>query len=104
MSEENKYYVDIFDNTTFLKDGSGFIFTSEKDGYNHIYYYAADGKLKKQLTSGNWDIEKVVGVDENKLVYYLSYEDGPTNQMLYSVSLMEIKQNIQRFRYSSNNF
>lgn len=97
LSEENKYYVDIFDNTTFLKDGSGFIFTSEKDGYNHIYYYASDGKLKKQLTAGNWDIEEVVGVDEkNKLVYYLSYEDGPTNQMMYSVSFDGKKTKISK--------
>ena len=97
LSEENKYYVDIFDNTTFLKDGSGFIFTSEKDGYNHIYYYASDGKLKKQLTAGNWDSEAVVGVDEkNNLVYYLSYEDGPTNQMMYSVSFDGKKTKISK--------
>lgn len=95
LAEDNKYYVDIFDNTKFLKDGSGFIFTSEKSGYNHIYYYGMDGKLKKQLTSGNWDIAEVSGVDEkNKVVYYVSFEDGPMNKMLYSVSFDGSKKKI----------
>lgn len=88
LSEENKYYVDIFDNTTFLKDGSGFVFTSEQSGYNHIYFYGMDGKLVKQLTSGSWEIQKVLGVDEkNRIVYFMSFEDGPMNSMLYSVNL-----------------
>ncbi len=95
LSEDNKYYVDIFDNTRFLKDGSGFIFTSEQSGYNHIYYYGMDGKLKKQLTSGNWDIAEVTGVDEvNKQVYYLSFEDGPMNKMPYCVSFDGVKKKI----------
>lgn len=95
LAEDNKYYVDIFDNTKFLKDGSGFIFTSEKSGYNHIYYYGMDGKLKKQLTSGNWDIAEVSGIDEkNKMVYYISFEDGPMNKMLYSVSFDGAKKKI----------
>jgi len=95
LAEDNKYYVDIFDNTKFLKDGSGFIFTSEKSGYNHIYYYGMDGRLKKQLTSGNWDIAEVSGIDEaNKMVYYISFEDGPMNKMLYSVSFDGVKKKI----------
>ncbi|MPM03650.1 Dipeptidyl aminopeptidase 4 [bioreactor metagenome] len=95
LAEDNKYYVDIFDNTKFLKDGSGFIYTSELNGYNQIYYYGMDGKLKKQLTTGNFDIEEVVGVDEkNKLVYYISFEDGPINKMLYSVSFDGVKKKI----------
>ena len=35
--EENKYYIDITDDWTFLKDGKSFLMTSEKSGYNHIY-------------------------------------------------------------------
>jgi dipeptidyl-peptidase-4 len=39
LSEKDKAYVDVTFNLTFLKDNS-FIWTSEKDGYNHIYYYS----------------------------------------------------------------
>lgn len=87
-SEDNKYYVDITDNWYFMSDNSGWIMTSEKSGYNHIYHYDMDGKEIQQLTDGEWDIESVLGVDEeNQLVYYISFEDGPQNKILYSVSI-----------------
>ena len=38
----------------FLKDGS-FLFFSERSGNRHLYHYAADGKLKNAVTSGDWD-------------------------------------------------
>jgi len=95
LAEDNEYYVDITDNTKFLKDGSGFIFTSEKNGYNHIYYYGMDGSLKKQLTDGNWDVAEISAIDEaNKIVYYISYEDGPMNKILYSVTFDGVKKKI----------
>jgi len=48
MNEKDKAYVDVTDNLTFLKDNS-FIWTSEKDGFNHIYLYDKTGKLKTKL-------------------------------------------------------
>ena len=50
LNEKDKAYVDVTDNLTFLKDNS-FIWTSEKDGFNHIYLYDKTGKLKNQVTS-----------------------------------------------------
>ncbi len=49
LNEKDKAYVDVTDNLTFLKDNS-FIWTSEKDGFNHIYLYDKTGKLKNQVT------------------------------------------------------
>src|SRR5690606_295187 len=43
LKEQDKAYVDIHDNLTFLDDNS-FIWTSEKDGFNHIYHYDKNGK------------------------------------------------------------
>ncbi|MBT8184792.1 MAG: DPP IV N-terminal domain-containing protein, partial [Eudoraea sp.] len=51
MEEKDAAYVDIADDLTFLADDS-FIWTSERDGYNHLYLYAADGKLIRQITKG----------------------------------------------------
>ncbi|PLW94519.1 MAG: S9 family peptidase [Marinilabiliales bacterium] len=87
-SEDNKYYIDVTDNWYFLSDNTGWIMTSEKSGYNHIYLMDMEGKEKKQLTSGEWDVMSVLGVDEkNGIVYFMSSEDGPQNSMLYSVSI-----------------
>ncbi len=88
MQEDNKYYIDIHDNLTFLADQGGFIWTSEKDGYNHIYLYGMDGKLKQQLTSGEWEVTEFYGVDEkNKMVYFQGNMKSPLEREIYSVDL-----------------
>ncbi len=87
LQEIDKAYVDIHDNLTFLSDNS-FIWTSEKDGFNHIYHYDESGKLKNQLTKGAWEVTNFYGVDEkNKLVYYQSVEDGSINRSVYVIGL-----------------
>lgn len=69
--ETNKYYIDINDDWQFLKDGSGYLFTSEMNGYNNIYLYSMDGKKKTIITNGKYDITDIIGVDEDaKLIYY----------------------------------
>ncbi|WP_309609657.1 DPP IV N-terminal domain-containing protein, partial [Flavobacterium sp.] len=87
LNEKDKAYVDVTDNLTFLKDSS-FIWTSEKDGFNHIYNYDATGKLKNQITKGNWEVTNYYGFDEKaKIVYYQSVENGSINRDVYSISL-----------------
>ncbi|MEP6794962.1 MAG: S9 family peptidase [Saprospiraceae bacterium] len=88
LQEDNKYYIDIHDNLTFLADQGGFIWTSEKDGYNHIYLYGMDGKLRQQLTSGSWEVTEFYGVDEkNKIVYFQGNMKSPMEREIYSVDL-----------------
>ncbi|BDB56575.1 S9 family peptidase [Flavobacterium ammonificans] len=87
LNEKDKAYVDVTDNLTFLKDNS-FIWTSEKDGFNHIYLYDKTGKLKNQVTKGNWEVTNYYGFDEkNNTVFYQSVENGSINRDVYSISL-----------------
>ena len=87
LNEKDEAYVDVTDNLTFLKDNS-FIWTSEKDGYNHIYWYDNTGKLKNQITKGNWEITNYYGLDETtKTIFYQSVENGSINRDIYSISL-----------------
>ncbi len=88
LQEENKYYIDIHDNLTFLKGQDGFIWTSEQDGYNHIYLYGMDGKLKHQITSGSWEVTDFYGVDEkNNLLYFQANIKSPLEREIYSIDL-----------------
>lgn len=85
LEETDKAYIDITDNLTFLEDDS-FIWTSEKDGYNHIYLYNEDGKLMNQITKGNWEVTNYYGYDQNEdRVYYQSTENGSINRDIYSI-------------------
>ncbi|SNR76467.1 S9 family peptidase [Lutibacter flavus] len=87
LNETDKAYIDINDNLTFLKDNS-FIWTSEQDGFNHIYYYSKEGKLINQVTKGNWEVTNFYGINEaTKTVFYQSVEDGSINRTLYSIKL-----------------
>ncbi len=74
-TEENKFYVDITDNLTFLNDNKTFIITSERNGFNHLYQFDLKGKLIKQITNGNFDVDGFYGIDEKtKTIYYTSPE------------------------------
>lgn len=87
LNEKDKAYVDVTDNLTFLKDNS-FIWTSEKDGFNHIYVYDKTGKLKNQVTKGKWEVTNYYGFDEkNQTVFYQSVENGSINRDIYRIGL-----------------
>ncbi|MCK5401632.1 MAG: S9 family peptidase [Flavobacteriaceae bacterium] len=87
LAEKDKAYIDVTFDLTYLKDNS-FIWTSEKDGYNHIYHYSKDGDLINQITKGNWEITNYYGFDEIKnRIYYQSVENGSTNRDVYAIGL-----------------
>ncbi len=88
LQEKNNSYLDITDDLTFLKDKRHFVWTSESDGYNHIYLYDMKGRLKRQLTKGDYDVTAFYGVDEKRgQVYFQAAQNSPLNREVYSVSL-----------------
>lgn len=88
LTEEAKTYIDITDYLTFLPDNSGFIWCSEMDEFNHLYYYSNEGKLINQITKGNWDVIDFKGYDaKTKTLFYTSTERGAINRDLFSVKL-----------------
>lgn len=89
FNETEKRFIDFIDtdNLTFLSDNS-FIWTSEKDGFNHIYLYDKTGKLKTQITKGNWEVTSYYGFDEKtKTIFYQSTENGSINRDVYRIGL-----------------
>ena len=87
LSETDDAYVDVTDNLTFLEDNS-FLWTSERDGFNHLYHYSKTGQLKKQITKGAWEVTAYYGYNESEnAIYYQSVENGSINRDVYSVRL-----------------
>ncbi|HEY1024579.1 MAG TPA: DPP IV N-terminal domain-containing protein, partial [Sphingobacteriaceae bacterium] len=86
--ENQKTWIDWFDSMYFLKNGSGFILKSDKTGMGHFYYYDLNGKLKKQLTEGNWRVNDLLLVDEKaNEIYFTARKEATTRVDLYKVSL-----------------
>lgn len=82
--EKNKYFVEINDDWWWLKDGKNFLFTSEMNGFRHLYLYSLDGKTKTQVTKGNYEITDVNGVDEtNKRIFFTMAYPRPMDRNLF---------------------
>jgi dipeptidyl-peptidase 4 len=87
IHETSKAWVAINENPIWLKDSS-FIWASERSGWEHLYHYAADGKLLRQITDGKWEVSSIQGVDEdNGYIYFTSTEHSPIAGQAYRIKL-----------------
>ena len=87
LHEFDPYWINTDDLFHFLSDGE-FLWGSERDGFRHLYLYSLDGKQRKRLTEGNWEVTALAGVDESKQrVYFVSTQASPLERQLYSVRL-----------------
>ena len=65
-----------------------FVWASERDGWKHLYLVGSDGAVIRQLTSGEWMVDELVAVDEQRgEVYFMGTKDAPTERHLYRVAL-----------------
>lgn len=88
LREENKYYVDAewLNSIHFLNDC--FTYVSEKDGFSHIYIYALSGTLQKQLTTGSYDVTKLLAVDpQTRTVFYEAADESPLRRNIYRINI-----------------
>lgn len=103
LKEKDKAYVDVTDNLTFLKDNS-FIWTSEKDGFNHIYHYKNNGTLINQITKGPWEVTNYYGYNEKDgVIYYQSVENGSINRDIYAIKINGKKKKRLSTKEGTNN-
>ena len=94
-TEENKCYIDINDDLTFLKDNKSFIISSEKEGYNQLYHYDLNGNLINKITKEKYDVTKFLGIDESKsLIYYESAQGEAFERKIMTIILNGTNQKI----------
>ena len=71
----------------WLKDGS-FLWLSDTSGWKHLFHYAADGTLIKQVTSGKWELRTLHGIDEaTGWIYFSGTERSPIGGDVYRVKI-----------------
>ncbi len=87
----------------FLEDNS-FLWASERDGFRHFYWYTPDGKLKKQITKGNWEITDYYGFSpKNSEILVQTTEKGSTNRVVSKISIKTGKKQIVSELNGTNN-
>ncbi len=86
-TETSKTWVPLHNSLHFLKDG-GFVWSSERTGFQHLYRVTADGKTVTALTAGNWPVDELLAVDENTgTVYFRAGVNSARESQIYSVPL-----------------
>jgi dipeptidyl-peptidase 4 len=89
FSESSPAWIDVQDNVfQWVNGGRQFVWSSDRDGWQHLYLYNRDGSLARQLTRGTWDVTEMLGVDDRAgWVYFGAAEKGPTQRQVYRVRL-----------------
>ncbi|MFP3947780.1 MAG: S9 family peptidase [Gemmatimonadota bacterium] len=86
LAETSESWVDVDRHFRWLDGGRRFLWSSERDGYNHLYLYDRSGELVRQLTTGDWGVTTPVEVDhDGGWVYFLGHREGPLTTDLYRV-------------------
>ena len=76
VTETAKTWVPLHNSLRFLKDGR-FLWSSERSGFEHLYLASADGKTLAPLTRGDWPVDALLAVDEDRgLVYFSAGRDA----------------------------
>lgn len=72
-------------------DGNEIIWASERDGWNHLYLYDGNtGKVKNQITKGDWVVRNVVKVDEINRTIIFEANGREAGQDPYLIQLYKI--------------
>lgn len=84
FTDKDDAWLDIHDNIMWLEDENYFTWTSEKDGWLHLYKVSRDGKKFSTITKGNIDVVKINCIDpKGGYVYYIASPENYTQRYLY---------------------
>ena len=87
VTETSDTWVPLHSGLRFLADGR-FLWISERSGFEHLQLHAGDGALERVLTSGDWVVDALLGVDEAAgLAYIAGTKDSPLEKHVYAVPL-----------------
>jgi dipeptidyl-peptidase-4 len=84
--ETDEKYLEINDELYFLEDGS-FVLLSDRDGWNHLYHVASNGRIKRQITKGEYNVTRLYGMDGSNRLYYQSTERSAIERNIYSIKI-----------------
>ena len=89
IEEKHPRYVEPQNPIVFLPwDATTFIYRSQRDGYDHLYLYNIDGRPVKQLTSGDWLVQDIIGFGvKNRCLFIQSTERSPLQSNIYRVDI-----------------
>jgi dipeptidyl-peptidase-4 len=84
FTDRDEAFLDVHDNIIWLENEQYFTWTSEKDGWLHLYKVSRDGKKFSTITKGDIDVVRINCIDpKGGYVYYIASPDNFTQRYLY---------------------
>lgn len=101
IRDESKHYIntETYDQIRFYPEHIAL--QSERDGFNHLYWYTIKGNLVKQVTLGEYEVTNFLGWDGNAF-YYESNEPSPMQRVVYKIDNKGKKSALTPVRGTSN--
>ena len=91
LEDKDDAFLDVHDNIRWLEGENFFTWTSERDGWMHLYKVSRDGKIVELITEGEFDVERISHIDPvSGFVYYIASPENFTQRYLYRSSLTKI--------------
>lgn len=88
LTERDSAWLDVVDEIPWLAKHTEFLWTSERDGWRHVYQVSRDGKRVTNITPGQFDVIAVAAVDTTGgFLYYIASPDNATQRYLYRTRL-----------------
>ncbi len=86
FEQRDTHYIEITDDLIFLDDKKHFLITDEKSGYRHIYLVNTETHKMQQITTGDWEVTALYGINEKtKTIYFEAAKNSPLNREIYSI-------------------
>jgi dipeptidyl-peptidase 4 len=86
MTEQDDSWIDVQDSIHWIADGSQFAWLSERDGWRHIYLVSVESKSITPVTSGDFDVMEILGIDDTaQWIYFYASPTNATQSYLYRV-------------------
>ncbi len=88
FTDKDSAWVDVGNDLKWMENGKKFTFVSEQDGWRHAYLIARSGDKVTCITPGDFDVIRVVQIDDkNGWLYYMASPDNPTQMYLFRTRL-----------------
>ena len=88
LTEKDDAWIDVQDKLFWLSDRAQFAWLSERDGWQHIYLASVKDKSLKPVTSGDFDVIEILGIDEDaQWIYFHATPLNATQLYLYRVQI-----------------
>ncbi|HEY4337430.1 MAG TPA: S9 family peptidase [Puia sp.] len=84
FTDKDSAFLDLHDNIRWLDGEKYFTWTTEEDGWLHLYKVSRDGKEKRLITGGDFDVVSISCIDPlGGYVYYIACPGDFTRRYLY---------------------